>query len=642
MRKFRGSIAILLLTAALAGCSAARSPAATPSATPPATPVSGSEPAPSSAAVPAPLPAGPCTPGNSAVDMTVGLQGGVASPRPKEEPSAARPWLLYLSVDQLGANPGGGVTGTIYAIRSGTATVPPGELLLRANLTPAPGQAWFDAHVTVEGITPTQQSQSDAGGFELRLPAGKAGEAFRVTLRDVLPSGGSAGDVSITFCRSAVPSATLLYQTGDGWHPAPSQLKTSGPLTLRVAFTAPMDRQSVEDALRQTKVEWHNDGPLPRTARAIGSLTWVDDRTVAVTFPEPPGVLALSPSGARDAGGLFVTNALPYIYTGEPAYLEAVNPATGKGRRLLDLPSEVQGARVSPDGRWLYLDVARMQAGNEYQPRWQQLLYEVATGKSREVTPAGWNQVWLPNGEQVSVTLDAQQHAVVTRTDAAGNGQQTVLATLPGFERFLLSPDANRAALLVRVEGDPAPDDMQAYHLVIASTDGKSQTTLPEVVRFWRPGKDGLRLYDPVWSPDGTRLAFTQNSAAGVAVAVADLAAGHVRTLAPSVSQLRGRSLDPVSWSPDSRRLQVGPALLSAETGQEQRRLTDPVGPGRWSPDSQWLVEQTDDWGAVRATNAAGGQSVALGEGLPVGFTAAGEALIIRWAGSKDRMIFGI
>lgn len=650
MRPMARCCAVLILAALLAGCAGARpratapgqgEPAAPPAAVTPATDTTPPAPAAPDASNPAqrpPLPTGPCTPEASAVDMPAGVSSGITLKRPLVAPSAAHPWLFYLAFDQPHAN------GTVYAVRSGGAPAPAEAFVLQVQLSPAPTADWLAAHLTIEGVQPASQSpliRGDAGGLQLGIPAGQAGESFRVTVRDVVTSEAGAGDVSVTFCRSDPPRATLLSQGASGWQPVPSQLKAGAPLTLRVAFTAPMDRPSVEGALRQTYVEWHNDGPVPRTARAISDLTWVDDRTVAVTFPQPPSPLALSVSGARASSGLFAAGDLPYVYLGEPAYLEAVNPVTGQGRRLLDLPVQVEGTLLSPDGRWLLLTVVQLTGGRDAQPRWQRLLYDLTTGQSQELPQTEWTQALLPGGERVSAAMDQPQRLTVTRTGPGGN-RQTVLANLPPFSLYLLSPDGSQVALFVHADTGEMTDDWRPYRLVIASTDGKSQTTLPEVIRVYQPGKDGLRLYWPVWSPDSRRLAFAEDGPAGVTVRVADLVAGHVRTLAEGVPGLRGHQLDPISWSADGRRLQVGRVLFDAETGRELLRLADPVGEARWSPDGAWLALPAGDWTALRALPLAGGQPVSLGEGWLVGWTPEGQALIIRWAGARDRVIFGI
>jgi hypothetical protein len=561
------------------------------------------EPAPPIAAVPA-----PCTPGTTAVDLEAARSGGsgltiLALPG-GQEPTAEHPRALYIAVNQTETLPGGGTAhGEIYSVRPGTAVISTGETVLRGAVTPAPPGGWLEQHTTIEGVQAAPRFFNNGGeySFELRVPPGKAGESVTVIMRDVLLADGKAGDMQVGFCRQEPPRATLSYQRAGGsmnWLPATTYLPAGGALKLRIAFTAEMDRTTVERSLRQSKAE-------------IGAIEWVDGSTAVVSIPSPGPVIGLNIFGALSGQGLHTVGGLPYLYTGEPARLEAVTPGTGQAHTIAQLPPEVQSAEVLPGGKAARVFYLRMRGGYESWPWGSPLEVNLKSGESREVP---LESVELPPG-------------------------------VPEGAAHYLSPDGSRLALLV-----PVPDSSTEYHpyrlhrLSILDADGTVLKAFADPVRLYQPGKDGLRLFGPAWSPDSSRIAFTQDDPDGTpAVLIADVATGTLRTLARGAEGLHRGSADPLSWSPDGRRLLVGSLLLNAETGQIERRLAAGSLPVRWSPDGAWILGQDEPWAAVTAVETATGRSVALGDGLAAGWTADGRALVVRWDNARYRTIpFGI
>ena len=208
-----------------------------------------------------------------------------AAPPPPAAPpptpgTAERPWLGYLSLDQLNS-------GTVYMRRGGTATVGTGELWLRGWLQPAPPAGWYDTHLLLEGTTPLdrQYTSYGEGRFDLRLPAGQAGDAFRLTVTDVLLGDGTSGDVTVTFCRQIPPGVTATYKDKDkdGWRPLGTQVPAVAPLALRLNFSSDMLPESVERSLT---------GPHDKEGRSdgdwISGMQWRASCPATVaTFPPP-------------------------------------------------------------------------------------------------------------------------------------------------------------------------------------------------------------------------------------------------------------------------------------------------------------------------------------------------------------------
>lgn len=627
------SLSILLLAAAGCAPSATKPPASGPTA-----------PAPGPTTPPSAVPTEACTPGSSAVDLPSGPYGsGPTLKPPQPGGTPARPWLAFLSVDQMEPQPGGGMLGTIYMRKGGTATVDVGAFWLRGMLMPAPAgdgagapsSDWFGSHLLLEGVTATQANHTafgDQAGFDYAIPPGRPGDTFRLTVRDVLLGDGTSGDVVVTFCRQAAPEATVTYKAGDEWRLANPMVPAGGPLTLRVAFSREMLPETVERSLK---------GPHDKEGRSQGdwidTLKWVDGRTLELTAAQAPPVLQLNLRAAQDRTGLFVARGPANLYSGEPPHVVAVDPASGDSRRLADLAPEPQGASLSPDGKLLRVVSQQFRPGADG-PVWQVALVDLSAGTARQIQPDEFLGYWLPSGEMLDIRREGEDSLLVYRYTASGR-EETLLPNLPQMDSFYGSPDGKWVAVLQRT-GNNTPDSHEGARFIIVSTDGKSRKSLDGEVRVYRPGKDGIMLYGPAWSPDNTRLALTQEDGDGVSLVVADVPAGTVRTIARKLPGSRG-SYDPVTWSPDSARILVGPLLIDAATGQVQQRIDGITAMPYWSRDGLWLLFQSGDWTGVTAYHLPSGRRVPLGDGRTLGWSPEGQAMLIRWPSAAYRTIWG-
>lgn len=105
--------------------------------------------------------------------------------------------------------------------------------------------------------------------------------------------------------------------------------------------------------------------------------------------------------------------------------------------------------------------------------------------------------------------------------------------------------------------------------------------------------------YHPVWSPDGTRIAFMSDRSGNWEIYVMNADGSQVEQLTQNLFSDRFPS-----WSPDGTKIifhsdrdgNVDLYVLSLDTLSETRLTTDPAvdATARWSPDGQWVVFSSD------------------------------------------------
>jgi Tol biopolymer transport system component len=164
------------------------------------------------------------------------------------------------------------------------------------------------------------------------------------------------------------------------------------------------------------------------------------------------------------------------------------------------------------------------------------------------------------------------------------------LLLVAGAQRRVPPPfgPARSGLLVVEISG----------HVGVMNPDGSGLTMLtaaPEVDRF------------PIWSPDGTRIAFVASRDLSLALVVMDANGGHRVTLADHLAPVVGGrgivhfgSMVPMSWSPDGRHIVFvsssddGPHLYVTPT---DRPGAERIGPEdvyafspSWSPDGTQIA----------------------------------------------------
>jgi len=182
----------------------------------------------------------------------------------------------------------------------------------------------------------------------------------------------------------------------------------------------------------------------------------------------------------------------------QAGYLHELNPATGATRRL-----EI---RVAADLNWA-------------RPRWTDI--EATALRDARLSPTGARALFEYRGDLFTVPAEHGSWRNITRSAGVAD------------RHAVWSPDGKQIAWFSDAGGE--------YALVVADQDGGSPRRIPI--------PDPTFFFAPTWSPDGTRLAFTDTD---YRVLVVELAGGKVTHVDTDRFAHPERSMNPV-WSPDSR-----------------------------------------------------------------------------------------
>jgi Tol biopolymer transport system component len=274
--------------------------------------------------------------------------------------------------------------------------------------------------------------------------------------------------------------------------------------------------------------------------------------------------------------------------------------ADGSGLRIVArVDSLATTPAWSPDGR----RIAFVSRRGDH----DSALYVVNADGSGKRTVAGRGGAWSPDWRSIAFERDDKLYLV----NADGSGRRT-LTRLPKAGRsnssLAWSPDGRKLLFLRAVGcGD------FCYRLYVLNADGSGLRDLTRKLGRGRPLGAGPAS-DPVWSPDGRKIAFVRlNKRLGVYVVNAD--ANGVRNLTPKPA---GAAYAAPAWSPDGQKITFAGDrdgnseiyLMNAD-GSGQRNLTRNLaydGDPGWSPDGQKItfVSNRDGVYEVYVMNADG------------------------------------
>lgn len=182
----------------------------------------------------------------------------------------------------------------------------------------------------------------------------------------------------------------------------------------------------------------------------------------------------------------------------QAGYLHLMDPASAKSKRLV--------VNVARDMTWS-------------RPRWE----EVSSGSLRDarLSPTGKRAVFESRGELITAPLEKGSWRNITKTSGIAD------------RHAVWSPDGQQIAWFNDAAGE--------YGLVVADQFGNQQKR----IKIPNP----TFYFVPTWSPDGTRLAFTDTD---YRVLILDLKSGKLKHVDTDRFAHPQRSMNPV-WSPDSR-----------------------------------------------------------------------------------------
>jgi serine/threonine protein kinase/Tol biopolymer transport system component len=263
--------------------------------------------------------------------------------------------------------------------------------------------------------------------------------------------------------------------------------------------------------------------------------------------------------------------------------------SVGTGIRR-DLAQGASNPRYAQSGHLVYaqagslmavpFDPQRLEATGTAVPVVNGVLQSPTTGAAQYSISATGSLVYVSGGIQGS-----QSKLVWVNR----NGTEQILPAPPRSYRFPhLSPDGRRIAVSI--------------------IEQESQTWLYDLSRetLSRFTFEGSQNYNPVWTPDGKRVAFESNSAGPLNIfwQLADGSGGFERlTTSPYINA-------PVSWSPDGQVLAFGE--INPTSGQNIwilrmndrkalpfRRTGSNENEPRFSPDWRWLAYISDESGRL-------------------------------------------
>jgi Tol biopolymer transport system component len=321
---------------------------------------------------------------------------------------------------------------------------------------------------------------------------------------------------------------------------------------------------------------------------------------------------AVSPAGDRLAFcRTGEDGAGPYVWT------VALDPATGgavAAPRRVSM-SKATNPSFSPDGRWIAF-------GAELSREVENLVVVPANGGPEKVLARTggdvWPITWLPDAIYYGVSFNDDKDKAkngVYRIDANGGTPRMVVrsgewGTYPGLSPLghaMMYYDSTWDSLVVATragarlasyafqEGEPLPDAwLDATHAVgVRSVRPRSVEIVSLTGAGMRVVSDSSWAYvNPEWSPDGTQIAATYNSAR-IVLWRAD---GSGK---PIVWFLEGIFPPSMQWSPDGRSILYGRRNDSGSitvidvAARAQRRLVSKIslGPGpRWRSDSRAIM----------------------------------------------------
>lgn len=410
------------------------------------------------------------------------------------------------------------------------------------------------------------------------------GEVHKVTL-DV---GAYAAQNPLTYTFTGDPPVDAVLAWGPGrqgpWTAITGSVVPPGATWLRITYPRPLKASSPSII--------NDDQYTPPGEGLPGD--WEGNRVQYVEIGSRKPVLFVNQTADENGLQLYLQGA-NRLYRGAPPELQRVNPATGAAQLIYQ--STVIPVRVQVrDDRALWSDGLAV------------TVIDLATGQAAPGAP----ESDLPP---------------------------------PGSALRYPSPDGRWVAELSYPDGPPghpsAGGPWTVSVTIRESGSGRAAVQLDRTLITWGDYSCSRNSPGIGWRADSQALAVLDAPAQDRLVLKEIDLQGAVRTLAEwTGTGASGPQMDAeVNWAPSGRVITVGNRLVEAATG---RTLLDALPKHTfWSPDSRYLLLYEPDhpftaWGAVGVLDLASGQRLDLGHGQGLGWTAQGEALLIRWDVSRE------